>query len=82
MFFASKHQFNDRQLFLHEVQALGEGLPKTIKNHLTLVYVEDNVFQCIWEASDILPIQEYMSAKLAQICESDYYALDPMTTIA
>lgn len=82
MFYASQHQVVNEQQDINEITFFEGRLPHNMVLHSTFVYVDDGYFQCLWEADNIDMIQQYIKTKLGDECHSDYYIIDPITTIA
>lgn len=81
MFFTSEHKMTSEEQFFIKSQYLGVNLPAELQLHLTLVYVEEQTFQCVWEASSIDIIEDYINVQFAGHCRSHYYEVDPFFAI-
>lgn len=82
MFYASQHQLLNLQHNVNDIAVFERNLPNKMILHSTFVYIEEGYFQCLWEADTIDMVQQYISTTVGDECQSDYYNVDPMTTIA
>ncbi|EAR53551.1 hypothetical protein SKA34_10470 [Photobacterium sp. SKA34] len=81
MFFTSEHKMTNEEQFFIRSEYMGRNLPSNLQLHLSLIYVDNQTFQCVWEAESIEMIEHYVDAQLADCCQSHYFEIDPFSAI-
>ncbi|KJF94026.1 hypothetical protein UB33_11395 [Photobacterium angustum] len=81
MFFTSEHKMTNEEQFFIKSQHMGRNLPSNLQLHLSLIYVDNQTFQCVWEAESLEMVEDYVEAQLADCCQSHYFEVDPFSAI-